>query len=371
MHVLLIDHDDRSRMRAMDSIARGSDHSVSVDEATSYTAAFDRLDSVRYSCVILNFLLPDIDGLSMLDELCRRAVGAAVVVYSDNAMPVDDIIAHGAMDYSGTSELSTEFFSRNFRYIARLSAAELKSEPANVPRLEPAVSAPEHNSDTRAAEFQEALEVVAHDLRGPLNTIRIAMEGLDFETAEVDRQQLISVIKRSLSKATQMVDDLQLASRLAAGSLPMSLRRTTSQRFLDEVLDDFEPEAKRVGIGLSMGHIDSIELEVDVERLHRAMGALILAALKQAHQPKSLELALRCIDGHIEISLHDPSLDSSSPAHAPACEAGSGLAQLFPSGAGLSLAIARGIACAHGGDLSIRETAGGTTYTLMLPRHKS
>jgi len=215
----------------------------------------------------------------------------------------------------------------------------------------------------------EMLAVVAHDLRGPLNTIHLVTTLLARKAPTEETQTIALAVRR----AEELIRDLLLASKMEAGSLPLDRRPESVASIVGEVYALFSPlaEAKslRFVADAGDGDGDSARATLDRHRIVQLLSNLVANAIKFTPPEGRVELRSRRDAEHIQFTVSD------TGAGIPAAE----LPHVFDRfwqgsqarhlGTGLGLWISRGIAIAHGGDITVASAVGaGTTFTIVLPR---
>ncbi|MEZ4398783.1 MAG: ATP-binding protein [Kofleriaceae bacterium] len=223
----------------------------------------------------------------------------------------------------------------------------------------------------RAARAREdLLAIVSHDLRGPLSAIGVALDGLrDPGLEPAARERYASAVQRSLDRAERLIRDLLMAHRIEVGQLELERRTVTVRSLLDHVCREHELVATQAGTALTVDIADDVgAIYADPERLGQAFANLIGNALRHARGTPTIALsARRRDDGGVILGVRD---------HGPGVSA-EALPHVFDrywqgrerrGGAGLGLAIVRGIARAHGGDAGVAEAeGGGAVFTIELP----
>lgn len=215
---------------------------------------------------------------------------------------------------------------------------------------------------------QEVLMVVSHDLRGPLSAIQVALDGITDETSSPEeRARYAAAVTRSVQRADRLVRDLMVAAQLEAGTLRMELSKVNTRSLLEQAQRDNELLASGAKVKLVLGPLDELELRADRERVLQALANLVQNALRHARGTPEIALSALRVGDQVELTCRD-----RGPGIAPEA-----LSKLFDpfwqgtqkrGGAGLGLAIVRGIARAHGGDVRADQPAdGGAAFTILLP----
>lgn len=111
MRILLIEDEKR----IADFIARGLEEiGYSVDTAANGQAGLSRLSDVVYDLIVLDLMLPDMDGLSVLDKIRNREARQPVLVLSARASLEDRVkgLDLGADDYLAKPFAFVELLAR-------------------------------------------------------------------------------------------------------------------------------------------------------------------------------------------------------------------------------------------------------------------
>jgi PAS domain S-box-containing protein len=104
----------------------------------------------------------------------------------------------------------------------------------------------------------QVLGVVAHDLRNPLNVIRLATDTLQAEIDEAERGdvQPLQIISRATERMNHLIQDLLDVAQIEAGQLRIDRTRMSATRFLSETVESLRTIATKA----------SLELTLEVER---------------------------------------------------------------------------------------------------------
>lgn len=211
------------------------------------------------------------------------------------------------------------------------------------------------------------LASVSHDLRTPLTAIK----ALAHDAAGRGEPSGV-VIEEQADRLGRMVGDLLDLSRMKAGPFPVRVELNTAEDLIGAVL-------RQLGQPLD-GRLQTPPLNLDQPALlgrfdfvqsMRILVNLIENADRYAPPGTTIDLAVRRHNDAIWFSVSDrgPGVPPSEeqrifhPFYQPAARTGA-----RSGGAGLGLAIARGLAQAQGGDLRYEpRTGGGSVFTLSLP----
>jgi signal transduction histidine kinase len=234
-----------------------------------------------------------------------------------------------------------------------------------------------------AAEKQKELDrlrrdLVAwagHDLRTPLASIRLLVEALadgvvsDPETS----QQYLVQARKQVDTLAALVDDLFQVSQLDAGGLSLRCEPASLTDLLSDTIESFSGMAAQRSIRLEGSAAPGIDpLEMDVQRMGRVLNNLVSNALR--HTPPGGLVSIRAEReaGFVRVTVQDSGegIPSEDLSHVfERFYRGDKSRSRATGGAGLGLAIAKGIVEAHGGSIAVQSQPGqGATFTFTVPK---
>lgn len=236
----------------------------------------------------------------------------------------------------------------------------------------------EHKRETLDRERRDLTAAISHDLRTPLASVLAMVEALDDgvinDPEEIARYY--ATIGREMDRLSRMIDDLFELARIDAGVLQLDLRQVPVQEIAAEVVDAMQAQARRQGVALELTvEAPAAAILLDGARMERAVGNLVRNALEHTPSGGRVEVSVDATDECVRLQVRDTGRglepgqlskiwdrfyrgdQSRTRGDAPA------------DGAGLGLAIVRGMVEAHGGAVSAAsEHGGGAVFTIQLPR---
>lgn len=218
----------------------------------------------------------------------------------------------------------------------------------------------------------EVLGIVAHDLRQPLQTL-VALSAQMINAAPLPQQQVqqARLIRQTVDRMGRLIRDLLDVSTIESGGLVMVPENIDVNALLRDTLRSFEGPAREQGIILRMetfGHLPNVR--ADPSRLMQVLSNLLGNAIKFTPAGGSVRLDACVHDEHIDISVCDtgPGIPAENLAHI--FDRFWQARRAEREGAGLGLAIAKGIIEAHGGRIWAESAVGlGTTMSFSVPIH--
>lgn len=227
-------------------------------------------------------------------------------------------------------------------------------------------------------ERRDLTAAVSHDLRTPLASVRAMVEALDDGVVEDgdETARYYATIRREIDRMDRMIGDLFELSRLDAGAVKLDRQRLALQEIAAEVVDAMQAQAKSRGVRLMLDvHGTPADVAVDGARIERALSNLVRNALEHTPRGGRVVVGVEANDSAVIARVSD-SGDGIDPADLPRvwerfyrAERSRARRNEAGDGAGLGLAIVRGIVEAHGGTVGVQSTRGtGATFEMRLPK---
>ncbi|MBI4951836.1 MAG: PAS domain-containing sensor histidine kinase [Myxococcales bacterium] len=226
-------------------------------------------------------------------------------------------------------------------------------------------NAHQHEAALAATRLRdEVLSVVSHDLGSAISAIRLCAKALALRgpVPEVD------AIERAARHAAHLIRDLLLAAEMDVAPVPLARQREDVRAICDEVTALHGPGAAAKSIELAVRVDKGLpSVEVDRHRMVQMLDNLVGNAIKFTERGR-VELRARVDAGMLVIEVADSGVGIGPDELPHVFDRFWQSARARRAGAGLGLAIARGVAVGHGGDITVRSTLGrGTTFVVTLP----
>ncbi len=225
------------------------------------------------------------------------------------------------------------------------------------------------------AARDEVLGVVSHDLGNPLTAIRVAARVLDrvLDAREIDAAHAqVESIRAAAVQAYRLIGDLLEVRRLEAGRLRLIIRPESVQQLMDEVVRTLGPVAEDQGVHLAHeGGVDAAQtVRVDADRIQQVFSNLVGNALKFTPAGGTITITVEATEDEAVFSVQDTG--PGIPAADLPCvfDRFWQARQHGSHGLGLGLAIAKGLAEAHGGRIFVESEEGhGSRFAFTVPLH--
>ncbi len=217
------------------------------------------------------------------------------------------------------------------------------------------------------------LAMITHELRTPLTSIKgftntLLAEDVAWEPEE--QRDFIQTIEQEANRLQELIDQLLDLSRLEAGMLPI----TQAFNSLDDILADAMPQLRV----LTQKHSLALRLPanlppvfVDAKRIAQVIVNLVRNAAMYSPDGTEIFLTARVHEGFVQINVNDqgPGIPPGDRKQVfQAFRRGENVENHAMPGAGLGLAVCKGLVEAHGGRIWIKQkTTPGATVSFTIP----
>ncbi|WP_411146520.1 sensor histidine kinase [Streptomyces sp. x-80] len=215
---------------------------------------------------------------------------------------------------------------------------------------------------------RELVAWISHDLRTPLAGLRAMSEALEdgvvADPARYHRQMCTEV-----DRLNSMVGDLFELSRIHAGALSLSPARMSLHDLVGDALAGADALAREHGVRLAGENVAALPVEVDGKEMTRVLSNLLVNAIRHTPADGTVAIAAERRADSVVLSVTDACGGIPEEDLPRVFDTGwrGTAARTPPSGAGLGLAIVRGIVEAHAGRADVRNVSGGCRFELTLP----
>jgi signal transduction histidine kinase len=371
--VMIVD-DFRDTLVLYDALLSDDGHRVRT--AISGAEALKMIDEREPELVLLDVSMPGMDGVEVLRRLRQRRGGGPAVIMLTAARREPQAIESGLRE-GADAYLTKPIDSREL--LARTRAA---LESFRLRKL-------------LEAQRRDHIAMLVHDLRHPLSSLGLLAEVLEGEDLPPEERHAATQQMRTLcGDMARLIDGVLAASRLEAGVFTVAPRPVTVGSVVNTTLKVFAPVASRRRVTLAFeGNRDQLVV-ADGAKLRQALDNLVANALKFTPRGGRIRFGVELQKESKEPERQPPAagLEADPVKKAPArtmavfevADSGPGIAKAEAAaifdryrqgsrgraagGAGLGLAIARGIAEAHGGWIAVAESdLGGACFRLAVP----
>jgi signal transduction histidine kinase len=215
---------------------------------------------------------------------------------------------------------------------------------------------------------------VSHDLQTPLATIRAIVEaiadGVVQDKATV--QRYLTTTQREIDSLSVLIDDLFQMAQLDAGGLSLKCEYNSLADLLSDTLESFSALAGQHQVEITGSVATGIDpVYMDAQQIGRALNNLINNGIRYTPSGGRVEILAARSGSNVVVEVAD------NGEGIPVEDLPHIFERFYRSeksrnratgGAGLGLAIARGIIEAHGGELGVESQPGQTRFFFTLPQ---
>lgn len=344
------------------------------------------IEAENPAVVLLDYMMPRINGLVALREIRRRFPATYVIMFTGkgNEEIAVELMKTGAADYLPKPFSNTNLVER-IENVLRLRAIELKNIELleERERLRKEIEQWNKQLELRVAEKTEELEKahaellqseklvalghlsagMAHEIRNPLNSISLFTQIL--QNGLSDDPELASYAGKIIQEVDR-IDDILVKLLATSKRSPFQLRSIKIQDVIDRSLDLFAEQIRSQGVELIKQYETSPPpILADSEELGQVFTNLFSNALFEMANGGSLEIRLNHDDRNIFIK---------------ACDTGGGiprenLNQVFDpffttkkKGTGFGLSVVLRIIKTYRGRIEVKSQPGeGTCFDISFP----
>lgn len=224
---------------------------------------------------------------------------------------------------------------------------------------------------TLVTSIKEMSDNIAHDLKSPVTRIRgIAELALTMDTSMDGFERMAASTIEECDRLLDMINTMLLISKTEAGVRQIRPEITDMAKIVRDACELFQPMAEDKGISIDCNIQGRHPVYADISMMQRMIANILDNAIKYNFSGGKVYLSVHNEDGKaVVISINDTGAGISE----------NDLPHIFErfyrcdpsraeSGTGLGLSLARAIAVAHHGDISVTSTPGeGSTFTVKIP----
>jgi signal transduction histidine kinase len=215
---------------------------------------------------------------------------------------------------------------------------------------------------------RDLVAAASHDLRTPLASMTAMLEAIEDGLAEPD--EYLGAIQAEARRLATLVDDLFELARIDSGALSHELRTVALAPLLESCVRGFEAEARSRRITLERRIGEAPDARCAPEQVERVLLNLLTNALRHTPADGTVAVGLVPVDNEVRVTVEDTGDGITAEAAERMFERfwRGDPARTSSSGAGLGLAIARGLIESQGGRIWAEPRAsGGARVSFTLP----
>jgi signal transduction histidine kinase len=367
-----------------------------IAEADSGRGALELVDADTFDVVLLDVMMPDMNGLEVLRKIREKhsdvQLPVIMVTGKTESQDIVEALTAGANDYItkpvdfavALARVKTQVGRRRAEEHVRLANEALSRANEDLERriAERTVELVETNEQLRVAmgEAQAAnkskdefLVIVSHELRTPLNGM-IGMGQMLAKTELTEKQQkMTGIINASADQLHGVVADLLDTLDLTAGGLTLHREIASLGELVKGAATAAQAKAAAKGLAFKLDVAAGADgpVETDVQRLRQVLAKLLDNAVKFTEAGEVALTVKRADAAQVVLEVRDTGVgfddDTARRMFNPFEQADGSLTRRF-GGVGLGLAICRGLVELMDGAITAEGRPGkGATFRVELP----
>jgi signal transduction histidine kinase len=425
---LLVVDDEESVAVTMGAILEMDGYDVSI--TTSGTEALRKLHESEFDLVLTDLRLDDVDGLSIVSEVCRVQPDTVSIILTCFASLESAIKAlrEGAYDYlikpCDVDELRAvvargiERRQLGVQLKARLveleaanatirqlnsdlqrrvdeATAELQQRMSELARANDEIATLFHNAQEHVEELQELdrlksrfLSMASHELKTPLTSISGLAQVLlrrmrrrldqgrpmpgEWDQEQTGHVERLELLNSQTARLGRLVDELLDVSRIESGKLDFHWESVDLAVLVTAVADRLQMTTSQHVIEVDLDGVVDKPVTADKDHLEQVLDNLVTNAIKFSPHGGKIRVLLRDRNDSVMLSVKD------SGVGIPAGQLDAIFGLFYQAedpvsrrtgGMGLGLYISKEIITRHGGQIWAESTPNeGSTFSVSLPR---
>jgi signal transduction histidine kinase len=344
------------------------------------------IGEARPQLVLLDYMMPVMDGLTALKEIKRQYSDTYVVMFTGKGGEeiAVELMKAGASDYIlkpfNNQDLAERIENVLKRRVIELHNRELLAERE---RLLCEIEGWNRDLERRVQEKSDALqkaqsEIVqseklatlgylsagmAHEIRNPLNSIALFGQLIKSGTDDPEQQEYVDKILKEVDRIDGILRKLLDASKRPR----YEISEVAIAEVIDKVLDVFSPQIQRhdIKVEKSFHHLPP-PITADSTEIEQIFTNLFLNAIHEMQGGGSLGVELYLDGQYVVIRVSDTG--SGIPEEHRQNIFDPFFTTKGPAGSGLGLSVVLRIVKTYHGKIEVEKSdAGGTTFCLRLP----
>ncbi len=220
----------------------------------------------------------------------------------------------------------------------------------------------------------DMIGIVSHDLRNPVNAVKmltgVMLDRERHESLPSEIGDYAAIIRQAAEQMDSLIRDLLDVSRVEAGRLQVATKSENTEEMLSDALRTLAPLAHEKSMRLRLTAPDEIPaVMADRERFSQALSNIVGNAVKFSPAGSEIRVRVTLQDNDVVFSVTDTGRGMTPQQLTHAFDRFWQSSRTDRQGAGLGLAIAKGIIEAHGGRIWAESIPGeGSTFCFTLPQ---
>jgi DNA-binding response OmpR family regulator/two-component sensor histidine kinase len=359
--ILVVDDNDVALKEVEHTLLAAEDYNLLL--AGSATQALEMMRQRTPDLIISDIMMPQMDGYAFYESVQSEPRWRSIPFIFLTVMSSEEDALRGktlGVDDYLTKPFTPETLLASVRGKLRRSVA-LRQEWEELEQMR-----------------REIIAVLSHEFRTPLSTLKTAAELLlhsDATLSSSDLRELYEHIQRGENRMESLVEDFFLSARLAVGTarddFEKNKRTMDLVPLLTSLANEWRPRIEEARMTFEVECPPTLPPVVaHEEHLRDAVGRLLSNAVKFNRPGGSVRLSASASETGVSLTIADTGMGIAETERERIFDKFVQLERrkFEQQGAGLGLAIAKGLVEVNGGRLTVESKVGeGSCFTIALP----
>lgn len=350
LNILVIDDDGGDRKHIKRTLESAFDDGVQLLEAATGKLGLEAIEQHPLHCVLLDYSLPDINGVEVLKRIRITHPYLPVVMIDGKGKDVIAVqsMKEGAQDYIGKGTITSPILHRVVR---------MAIEHGNLQK---------HSHDQRVS-LEIFARALAHDLKEPVRSIRTFLGQInDRQNLSERSQEYFQKSSKAADRMNVLIDAVYLYTRLDAAQ-EIEMMSCDISSIMKEVQDNLAHLIAERGARITCDTLPMVH--ANLVQMIQLFQNLMTNAIQHCESAVTIHVTAEEHDDHWQLGVRD---NGSGIAHEhleKLFDPFNRLSHRKEGGLGLGLAISRKIVESHGGQIWYEpEAGGGSVFLFTLPK---
>ena len=231
------------------------------------------------------------------------------------------------------------------------------------------------NSRVNGANERAGVEILAHELRGPLSSILFALQGMEETLPEEEAgREMRGIVERQARHAAAIIESILDASCAAQGKLQLNMELVDLGGLIADALEITAPLLRKRGHCVELTiPAGGVCLIADRVRMRQVVANLLGNSAKYTNPGGKIWIAVAAQDHSVQIEIRDNGI--GIPRHLlprifDLFQQGEGELHRSNQGLGIGLSLVKSLVEGHGGEICAHSDGEGegSTFVVRLPR---
>ncbi len=365
LKVAIVEDNEIDRRNCIRLLKRASKYTYEISECATGKEGLELTAKEELDLILLDFKLPDIDGLEFLNKICEMSYSCAIVMLTGhgNEEVAVRALKSGASDYISKDTMTGDLLNQTIA--SAVTAFQLENER----RLRT-------EAESRSQAKTNFLSRVSHELRTPMNAIIGFAEVMDANSKDPltsGQRKNLSFILKSAEHLLNLINEILDLNSIEAGKLKVSLTPVQLCLIVSDLNDLIQPSLKELDVLFNdrVSQQRNLFVMADPLRLKQVLLNLVSNAIKYNRQGGSVTIDYELKENDfVRINVTDNGIGLSQERVSTLFEPFTRFGAEYSSveGTGIGLSISKGLVeLMHGSIGYEKQEPEGSCFYIEIP----